>query len=486
MVPTRLASLVSVLVVLAACGNGGSGQSEGRDGGTPEAGSGGAVPDAGAGAARGWNTPLPIGAPRNVAQFEILGADVALNDAGTALVAWGEDAETTGSAWIAWHRARAWEPALKVSEGFGHAQSPRVALNASGAAAVAFEVVEHDGPGISSRTVWARRWAGGGWTAAERISAAPAAPNQLYASRPRVGMDGAGRVFVAYDQQDTKSPAPPAIYVSRFDGAQWSAPARVNAGTLNASGSDLAVSADGTAVVVWVEATNPYDPNRSGGGPSNPNIWARRFDGSAWSAPQRIGADLVDYEGCERARVVMDGAGRAFAIWEERKLEVHHIAAARFSPGSGWSARDVLDSAAATTEHLSFPAIATDGLGGAFGVWQRNPIGGGGLTGGAASRYGPGGWSAALPFESPTAVQAAVAAMDGAGNGWAVFTAGALQARKSDPSAHWQATQSIGSMVVTAVAANSAGMMVAVGHGGYFQSNPPAFLDATRAVVYVP
>src|SRR5262245_14826517 len=136
MVSTRLASLASVLVVVVACSNGGAGRGEARDGGSPDAGGGGPGPDAGAGPAAGWNTPIQIAAPRNVAQIEILGADVALNDAGTALVAWGEDADTTGSAWIAWYRANAWAPALEVSDGFGHAQSPRVALNASGAAAV--------------------------------------------------------------------------------------------------------------------------------------------------------------------------------------------------------------------------------------------------------------------------------------------------------------------------------------------------------------
>jgi hypothetical protein len=308
---------------------------------------------------------------------------------------------------------------------------------------------------------------------------------QLYASRPRVGMDGAGRVFVAYDQQDSSSSAPPAVYASRFDGSQWSAPARVNEGPLYAAWSDVAVSADGTAVVVWVQSTNANDPNRSGGGPTNPNIWARRFDGSVWSAPQRIGADLIDYEGCERVRVVMDGAGRAFAIWEEHKLDLNRIAAARFSTSSGWSSRDVLDSSTATAYHLSFPAIATDGLGGAFAVWQKKPIGAG-LTSGVASRYGSGSWSAAQPFESTITVNAAVAAMDGAGNGWAVFTAGGLRARKHDPSTQWQATQSIGSMTVTAVAVNGPGMMLAVGHGAYLQSNPPAFLDAARVVVYLP
>ena len=486
MTTTRLASVASVLVGLAACSNGGSGRADGREGGAADGRGGGAGADAGSGAARGWSTSVPLGPARNTAQIEIHGVDVALDEAGTALVAWEEDADTAGSAWIAWYRANAWQPAVKVSEGFVHAQLPRVALSDSGAAVVAFEVVEHEGPGIASRTVWARRWTGDGWTAAQRISAAPVASYQLYATRPRVGIDGAGRAFVAYDQQDSRSPAPPSIHASRFDGAQWSAPARVNEGTLYAAWSELAVSAEGTAMVVWVQSTNPHDPNRSGGGPSNPNIWARRFDGSGWTAPQRIGADLLDYEGCERARVVMDRTGRAFAIWEERKLDVHRIAAARFSPGSGWSAREVLDSSPATAEHLSFPAIATDGLGGAFGVWQRKPIGSG-ATRGFASRHGPAGWSAAaLPFESTTSVEAAVAAMDGAGNGWALFSAGGLRARKHDPSAQWQPIQPIGSMIVTAVAANSAGMMVVVGHGTYVQSNPPAFLDAARAVVYRP
>jgi hypothetical protein len=41
-------------------------------------------------------------------------------------------------------------------------------------------------------------------------------------------------------------------------------------------------------------------------------------------------------------------------------------------------------------------------------------------------------------------------------------------------------------MIVTAVAANRAGMMVVAGHGAWVDSSQPAFLDAARTVVYVP
>jgi hypothetical protein len=70
-------------------------------------------------------------------------------------------------------------------------------------------------------------------------------------------------------------------------------PMLVNDGTLSAAWSDTASSADGSGAVVWVQDTKPFDPNRSGGGPRIPNIWARVFDGASWSAPQRIGSARV-------------------------------------------------------------------------------------------------------------------------------------------------------------------------------------------------
>jgi hypothetical protein len=473
--------LPSLLLLALGCSGAGDPAPENPGGGPGGGDPGGGQP------ASGWGTQVELGAAGNTASVEIHGVDVDLNAGGTAIAAWEEDGDTTGSAFIAWRRAGAWEPEVAVSDGFTRAVLPRVALNDAGAAVVAFEVVEHDVAGlIASRTVWARRFVDGAWTAAARLSDAPGAPYELYASRPRVGIDGAGRALVAWDQMNVSSTTPSSVYASRFDGAAWSAPALVSAGTIYAAWADVAVSANGTAAVVWVQDANPYDPGRSGGGPTNPNIWARRFDGSAWSAPQRIGADLLDFEGCERPGVVMDGVGRAFAIWEEHRLDQNRIAAAHLDPAAGWSARAVLDASTSSVDHRSFASIATDGAGGAFAVWRSDSQDGAMVNGAGARFDAAAGWAAAELFETAANVSAACAAMDGAGNRWAIFTAGSMRARRNDPALGWQDAKTIGSGTATDADASGTGAVIAVGHGTYYRSNPPAFVDAARGSVFEP
>jgi hypothetical protein len=436
----------------------------------------------------GWSAQATIGAARDSFQVEIYGVDVDLNEAGTGIAAWEEDGDTTGSVWIAWYRG-GWEEELQLSEPGTHAVLPRVALNDDGVAVVAWEVIGYDGPGIGSRTIWARRYTGGAWTPAVRISDAPPASYTLYSSRPRVGIDGAGNALVAWDQSDSSDTFPDGIVASRFDGAAWSAPFPVNDGTRYSSWADLAVSAGGSAAVVWVQSTNPYDSGQSGGGPSIPNIWARVFDGSSWGDPQRVGnADLADYEGCERPAVVMDAAGRAFAIWEEHRLAENRIVSARLDPaGPSWSTPATLAASATFTDHLSFPSIATDGSGNAFAVWQSD-VPGGSDAHGVAARFdaASGAWAAAEPFETGGDVSDAIAAMDGAANGWALSARAGMKARRSDPSLGWQDVLSIGPGTVTDAEANGSGMVIVGGYNPYYSSAPLGFFVSARAVVRVP
>lgn len=437
----------------------------------------------------GWNAQATIGAARNDFDVDIYGVDVDLNEGGTGIAAWEEDGDTTGSVWIAWYRAGAWEGAVQLSEAGTHAVLPRIALNDAGDAVVAWEVIEHDGPGIGNRTIWARRFTGGAWTAAVRISDAPPASYTLYSYRPRAGIDAAGHALVAWDQSDSSDTFPDGIVASRFDGTGWSAPFPVSGGTLYAAWTDVAVSADGSATVVWSQDTNPYDPGQPGGGPTIPNIWASVFDGTSWGSPMLIGdPSLADFEGCERTRVVMDASGRAFAIWEEHRSAGNGIASAWFDPaGPTWSAPATLASSAAPTDHLSFTSIAADGSGNAFAVWQSD-VPGGSDSHGAAARYDAtgGAWDAATFFETGGDVPDAVAAMDGAANGWALYTMSGMKARRHDPALGWQGVSGIGYGYPTDAEANGSGMVIVGGYDAYYSSSPLGFFISARATVYVP
>ncbi|WP_242344117.1 hypothetical protein [Anaeromyxobacter terrae] len=119
-------------------------------------------------------------------------------------------------------------------------------------------------------------------------------------------------------------------------------------------------------------------------------------------------------------------------------------------------------------------------------MWQADAQDGA-IVNGAAARYdATSGWGAAERFETAADVSAACAAMDGAGNGWAIFTAGGMRARRNDPALGWQDATAIGSGEGTDADANGAGAVVAVGHGVYYESSVPAFVDAARASAFTP
>lgn len=403
--------------------------------------------------------------------------DVDLNEGGTGIAVWDEAWWGTvgGHVWAAWYRG-GWEAAVQLDGASETTVLPRVALNDAGDAVVAYEVVDLD-VGVLSRTIWVRRWVDGAWTPAERISAAPTADYELYASRPRVGIDGQGRALVAWDQTDVSLPRPHSILGAYFDGTSWSSPFLVSDGVTYAAWADVAVSADGSAVVAWEQETNALSGN----------VWARVFDGTGWSDSQRIGPDdLVDYEWATRARAVMDASGRAFVVFEENRTDGNRIGVARLDPtGPAWAASDTLASSAATTDYLSFPSIATDGSGNAFAVWQAD-VPGGSEGHGAAARFDAtaGSWAAPTLFEVGGDVPYAVAAMDGDASGWALFTRAGLKARREDPALGWQAAASLGGGYATDAEANGSGMVIVGAHDWYYATT--AFMVVARAAVYGP
>jgi hypothetical protein len=496
----RLVQLVLLgSVVALACSGGGTRTPNGTPGDTPDPGGGTANPgggppgtgDGGTAAPADWQTQLAIGTRRAANDIEIYGVDVDLNEGGTGIAVWEEAGSEFGTVWVAWYRGGIWTPPLQLSEVGAHAVLPRVALNDAGDAVVAWEVVGHDSlGGIPNRTIWARRWASAAWTPPVRLSDPPSAPYTLYAWRPRVGIDAQGRALVSWDQDHVSDTTPPAIAASRFDGTNWSAPMLVSDGTISSAWSDAASSAGGSGAVIWVQDTKPYDPNRSGGGPRIPNIWARIFDGASWSAPKRIGsADLLDFEGCERPAIVMDAAGRTFAVWEEHRRDHNRVVSARYDPaGGGWSAPASLSASTSSVDYLSFPSIATDGNGNAFAVWQAT-VNSTGAVNGAASRFeaATGVWGQSSEFESGGTVSEARAAMDGASNGWALFTRGnSLVGRRQDPMHGWQPETLLGSGSASDAEANGAGTLIVGAHAMTYVSSSPFFLRAAYANVYLP
>ncbi len=418
------------------------------------------------------------------------GVDVDVNASGLGIATWGEDADAsgTGNVWIAWHSAGAWGSPVQVSDPSVHAILPRVALNDAGDAVVAYEVVEHGAAGaILSRTVWARRYTGGSWRAAERLCLAPPAPNVLYASRPRLGIDASGNALAVWHQQNQQELGGAfTIQASRFNGSAWSAPFAVSGGTTNALWPDAAVSAGGRAAVVWAQDTSASNP-------ADPNMRVRVFSGTAWADPQVLNTALAAYEHIEHPAVTLDGAGRAFAIWEEHR-GVNGIALASLDASSvtTWSVPTVLASSSSASRYLSNPVIATDGNGAALAGWVGDdPISLFFIGTAAHLDAGSTTWSVPFDFDKSAPVGAVAVAMDASGAGWAfsATTTGWLRARRRGADGTWAAATVIGTIGTGGLgdaAANATGAVLVGSSVVSTATSAPYWRIAAQGTAFVP
>jgi hypothetical protein len=455
-------------------------------------------PDAGLPLVPGWNPTTQVGPTRDGFSTEIRNVDVDLGSSGTeALVVWEEAGDARGSVWARRFAKGAWLPEERLSGDDVHASIPRVAFNDAGQGAAVYNVLERDAAGEAlGRTVWFRRLEGTRWSTPERLSPEPAAASQslFEASDPRVGMDGAGRITVVWSQYAFNDPDRSGLYTRRHDEVSWGEPLRLDDGSLPASDPQLAVGAGGRAVAVWIQDTNPYDPGKPGGGPRVPNVWARTFDGSAWSLPARIGPELTDFEGTERPVVAIDAEGRAFALWEEHRSEQARIGAVRFDPAlDAWGEPATIASSVAPTDHLSFLSVATDRHGNAFATWTAS-LPDSDDASGMASRFDAAGsaWSAPSAFTTRWSLDPTRAAMGTTGQGWALYTqpneAGTseLTARELGADGSWGPAQIIGHGLIADAEANGEGVVLVGARLSWYCSSQPLMREAPAATFYLP
>jgi hypothetical protein len=165
------------------------------------------------------------------------------------------------------------------------------------------------------------------------------------------------------------------------------------------------------------------------------------------------------------------------------------VVSSRYDPvGAAWSAPASLAASSSNVDYLSFPSIATDGNGNALAVWQAM-VNATGDVNGVASRFdtAAGGWTPPTEFESGGTVSKACAAMDGASNGWALFTrGGSLVARRQNPNLGWQQESVLGAGDASDAEANGAGMLIVGAQATTYVSSSPFLLRAAYANVYIP
>ncbi|MDO3723020.1 Ig-like domain-containing protein [Marinobacter sp. chi1] len=305
-----------------------------------------------------------------------------------------------------------WADAVVLDADSGPVIGPQLASNARGDAIVVW---------VQDEDLYARIFDGddGSWRSIERIKG-----KVEDSARPHVAMDPSGNAVVVWSKENNDR-----VYARRFDAGRgrWEKDTRI--GGDDASNPRVAMDARGGAIAVWQQR----------GALSN-NIYASRLAGRGdWGDPVRL-ENLSDHS--RRPQVAMDANGNAVVVWRQRVsffsiFNTFTVYANRFITGSGWRGPEPVGP---SVNPAAPPELAMDQSGRAFVVWRQSDGGNQNIY--ASRVVGSGGWSGAVPIGSgvPNGVQPHIAT-DGRGNAfvtWRQFSDGRYRIQVNRFSGGWQ------------------------------------------------
>jgi hypothetical protein len=235
-------------------------------------------------------------------------------------------------------------PELIETDNAGDAVSPRIGMDSSGSAIVVWQ--RWDG---TRYNIWSNRFDGFVWGTPEQIDT-----NTNDASQPQISMDNTGTAIAVWHQFDGTHVN---IWANRFDGSAWGTPELIetdNAG--DAIYPHISMDDTGSASAVWRQS----DGIRY-------NAWANRFDGSTWGTPELIETDNAG--DVLYPRISMDSTGTAIAVWGQSDGIRYNIWANRFN-GSAWGTPELIETDNAGD--ALYPQISMDDVGTAIAVWGQS------------------------------------------------------------------------------------------------------------------
>lgn len=280
---------------------------------------------------------------------------IAVGPGGHAMAVWTQFNAGRWNIWANRYDAatEAWGTAeLIETDDAGYANFPQVALDANGNALAVWS--QSDG---LRDNLWANRFtaATGSWGAAEMIETVDIDS----ASTPQAGFDASGNALAVWSQSDGVRNS---IWANRYSATTgtWGSARLIeveDAGTAVSLG--LSVNASGDAMAVWKQ--------RDG---ARFSVWANRFNAASgtWDAAQLIETD--DSGNADRPQVVMDGSGRALAVWQQEGTRSIDIWANRYDPATrSWGTPELIETDDAGDAFQ--PQIGVDSAGQAMAVWSQ-------------------------------------------------------------------------------------------------------------------
>jgi hypothetical protein len=243
------------------------------------------------------------------------------------------------------------------------------------------------------------------WSEAIRIDNDPAGT----VSAPQMAVDSDGNIMAIWLQSDDGPTYALAnrVFASLFTVAGWQAPVLLNpdaSGDMPVYAPRIVADGGGNFFAAWTQAWPVTDGTRLG-------VYGKRYlPGTGWEAAvTTIDADMADagMSATGALDIAADSQGNATAVWAANDDSWAHmvVRAARYTPGTGWTPRQILTSE--DVQSISGPSVAMDAAGNAMVVWGQATGASTSVQGVRAARYSVGnGWGAPVLIEPQAVAEA--------------------------------------------------------------------------------
>lgn len=334
-------------------------------------------------------------------------AQVAMSPDGEALAVWvRSDGQNKVVEAAAHPVGGSWSPPLKLSMAGADATEPQVAVDPAGEATAVWIRAE----GLKSIVETSTRPRAGEWSTPRKLS-----PAGLEALEPQVAVTADGEAVVVWAGEEGASSIVRAV--SRPAGGEWSAIAKLSgpnvAGHEPAFAPRVAIDATGEAVAVWERFDGEHNRVEA----------AARPRGGSWSQPVKVSAAGQD---AEEPGLALSPDGEAVVGWQASAGQPSVVEVAARPAGAAWTTPSELSPPG---QNAGAPSVAIDSADDAVALWNR--AGGPGVNVvESTSRPASGQWSAAAKL-TPAGEQTngGEIAADPAGDAVAIWRHGLGSAR---------------------------------------------------------
>lgn len=191
---------------------------------------------------------------------------------------------------------------------------------------------------------------------------------------PKLAVNASGYAVAAWQHYDGNRYH---VWVNHYNAVlgQWGAVQAITGNASDAFDPQVAISANGNAIVVWRGQDGPFDdPTTSLTVPEYyaSSLWAKHYTAATntWDAVSTA-LEMDNDKGHDvgAAQLAMDSMGNGLVVWQQFNGTVTSVYATRYVVGSGWAVAGAISTASAGV--ATDPQIAVDGNGNAIAVWRQ-------------------------------------------------------------------------------------------------------------------